>query len=307
MNSITDDRGCSQSAGTLLVFADDWGRHPSSCQHLISQLLSRYRVTWVNTIGMRPPRLNWSTLKRGAEKLSHWSEARRPHPALPGGLSVLKPVMWPWFRTLRDRARNRRLLARQLGRWRASVEGPVTAITTIPIVADLMDHSLADRWIYYCVDDFSQWPGVDQQAMVAMERDVVARADVVVAAGRTLQRRLESARDDVALLTHGVDLSNWTQTCGVDHHECAIASAERPLIVFWGLIDRRMDVEFLQRLGETQPRGTVALVGPESNPDPALCSTRRLRRFPAVPYEHLPAVAREADVLIMPYADLPVT
>ena len=41
----------------LLVFADDWGRHPSSCQHLISRLLDRHRVAWVNTVGMRPPRL----------------------------------------------------------------------------------------------------------------------------------------------------------------------------------------------------------------------------------------------------------
>ena len=32
----------------LLVFADDWGRHPSSCQHLIQELLPQYQVTWVN-------------------------------------------------------------------------------------------------------------------------------------------------------------------------------------------------------------------------------------------------------------------
>ena len=36
---------------SFLVFADDWGRHPSSCQHLIRQLLARYPVLWVNTIG----------------------------------------------------------------------------------------------------------------------------------------------------------------------------------------------------------------------------------------------------------------
>ena len=24
---------------SLLVFADDWGRHPSSCQHLVRELL----------------------------------------------------------------------------------------------------------------------------------------------------------------------------------------------------------------------------------------------------------------------------
>ena len=32
----------------FVVFSDDWGRHPSSCQHLFRQLLPRYRTFWVN-------------------------------------------------------------------------------------------------------------------------------------------------------------------------------------------------------------------------------------------------------------------
>ena len=49
----------------LLVFADDWGRHPSSCQHLIRHMLDRQDVWWVNTIGMRTPRFDRATLTRG--------------------------------------------------------------------------------------------------------------------------------------------------------------------------------------------------------------------------------------------------
>src|SRR3954454_3864453 len=74
----------------LLVFADDWGRHPSSCQHLVGHLVTRYRVVWVNTIGTRPPRLDRTTLARGWEKLRHWG-GRAPAPALgtgPPGLRV---------------------------------------------------------------------------------------------------------------------------------------------------------------------------------------------------------------------------
>jgi hypothetical protein len=56
----------------LLVFSDDWGRHPSSCQHLISHLLPTRQVVWVNTIGTRPPRLDLATVKRGFEKLRQW-------------------------------------------------------------------------------------------------------------------------------------------------------------------------------------------------------------------------------------------
>ena len=47
------DRPQTQSIGSLLVFSDDWGRHPSSCQHLVRNLLDRYPVVSVNTIGTR--------------------------------------------------------------------------------------------------------------------------------------------------------------------------------------------------------------------------------------------------------------
>ena len=46
----------------LIVFSDDWGRHPSSCQHLVQQLSTRRQVTWINTIGLRPPRFDRATV-----------------------------------------------------------------------------------------------------------------------------------------------------------------------------------------------------------------------------------------------------
>ena len=90
-----------REAPPLLVFADDWGRHPSSCQHLVGHLLGRREVCWVNTIGTRPPRLDRATLARGLEKARHWA---RPAGAagsgrLPAGLRVVNPLMWPWSPT----------------------------------------------------------------------------------------------------------------------------------------------------------------------------------------------------------------
>ena len=104
-------------AASLLVFADDWGRHPSSCQHLVRRLLPRYPVTWVNTIGMRAPRVDVATFQRGWEKLRHWTRGRRDSEDLPHNLRVLAPKMWPWFRSRLDRRLNRELLRRQLTRW----------------------------------------------------------------------------------------------------------------------------------------------------------------------------------------------
>jgi glycosyltransferase involved in cell wall biosynthesis len=77
--------------------------------------------------------------------------------------------------------------------------------------------------------------------------------------------------------------------------------------VFWGVIDRRMDTAFVRAAAERLPGGTLLFVGPQDNPDPELLRLPRVRTLPPVAYDDLPAVAARSAVLVMPYADLPVT
>jgi glycosyltransferase involved in cell wall biosynthesis len=299
----------------LLVFADDWGRHPSSCQHLIGELLDRHDVWWVNTIGTRRPRLDAATLARGMEKVRHWlrpaqsrgrGRSRQPlHPRL----HILNPWMWPSFGSAVERRFNRELLARQLTRQIAGLPEPPIAITNIPIVADLVGLLPVRRWVYYCVDDFAEWPGLDGTTLRNMEESLVERVDTVIAVSRNLQEKLSRQRQPVHLLSHGVDLEHWNQGDDLAPQISAspLAGLERPLIMFWGVTDRRMDVAFLERLSNDLTSGTILLVGPESNPDPSLARLARVVFHPPVPFEQLPEIAQSAQVLIMPYADLPVT
>ncbi len=296
----------SGGAGSLLVFADDWGRHPSSCQHLVRHLLNEHEVYWVNTIGTRTPRLNWSTVQRGFEKVRQWF---RPSPPTEGGhtnLHVLNPRMWPWFSSSLGRWLNRKLLMRQLAPLLRSLPEFPVAVTTIPLVSELIDLLPVRRWVYYCVDDFGQWPGLDQTTLQRMEKKLVAKADTIIAVSEVLQKRLAQMGRSSHLLTHGVELDFWTkktETSSVPQ----LNELERPLVVFWGVVDKRMDVGFVARLADSMPRGTIVLAGPPAGYDPALDRIPRVRRLGSLPFTQLPSLAREAAVLVMPYADLPVT
>jgi glycosyltransferase involved in cell wall biosynthesis len=287
----------------LLVFADDWGRHPSSCQHLIRHFLGRCPVYWVNTI-MRPPRLNLETLGRGFEKLRHWTRRRHETTLAVPSPGVLNPKMSPWFGSPLGRRLNRLLLTRQLLPVLRSLPSPPIAITTLPIVADVMETLPVRRWVYYCVDDFSEWPGLDKAALEAMELPLARRADVLIAVSTTLQDRLARMGRKSHLLTHGVDLDHWRRPAAAIPE---LDRLEAPFVVFWGVIDRRMDVEFVRRLAAELTKGTILLVGPESDPDPALFVQPRVVRLPPLPYEQLPTLGLAAAVMVMPYADLPVT
>jgi glycosyltransferase involved in cell wall biosynthesis len=290
------------SQSPILVFSDDWGRHPSSCQHLISHILPHRRVIWVDTIGTRPPRWDWHTAKRIAEKTKQWFSARegREHPI------VLSPFMWPSFRGRFARSSNRRLLLRAIKPILRTLREPPIVVTTLPVVADLVGAFPANRWVYYCVDDYSQWPGYDGATLASLERELIPKVDDVIAVSDTLVSHLGRMGKAARLLTHGVDLEHW-RSSGEANTPPELAGLAPPFVIFWGVIDRRMDLEYVRHLNESLTSGTMVLFGPQDQPHLELFQLPRVAVRPALPFARLPAVAAAADCLIMPYADLPVT
>lgn len=294
--------------GSLVVFSDDWGRHPSSCQHIVQHLLADYEVLWVNTIGTRGPRLDLATIRRAAGKFL----ARPPAPARDANDAsrrprVLNPLMWPWFRTSFDRRINRTAILRALKQPVAALPRPCVAVTTIPLVADLVGHLAVDRWVYYCVDDLAAWPGLESGPLQAMERELVAKVDAAISVSDVLQQRLNSIGCNSTVVSHGVDLRHWQQPQANATVSESLLAAPHPWVVFWGLIDERLDAEWLRKLADAMTQGSLVIAGP------AVCRDHRLLHHPriafpgAFPYAELPALAQQAAVLVMPYRPMPAT
>jgi glycosyltransferase involved in cell wall biosynthesis len=306
----------------LIVFADDWGRHPSSGQHLVQRLLDRYPTLWVNTIGMRRPQLSRDDLAKLKGRLREWVAPIRFGRGRRGTrahLTVIAPRMWPGFGHAWQRRLNAHLISRAVQRAlprRATHTERRAVVTTLPITADLIGRVDADAWIYYCVDDHSAWPGLNGQLMREMESQLIARVGHLVAASEALRERLAAMGYASTLLTHGVDVAHWRRP---NANGARVASSpalpnwwrdlQRPIFLFWGLIDRRLDVAWIRALQDSHagPRGALVLVGPTQAHDRAIDSVEGVILPGAVPYELLPLLATQADVLVMPYADLPVT
>src|SRR5207245_1531508 len=108
-----------------------------------------------------------------------------------------------------DRFLNRRLLARALLPVVRSLPTPCFAVTTIPIVADLIDVLPVQRWIYYCVDEYGKWPGLDQLALERMETRLIQTADKLVAVSETLRDKLVQMGRTASVVSHGVNLEYW--------------------------------------------------------------------------------------------------
>lgn len=295
--------------GSLVVFSDDWGRHPSSCQHLVEQLLGDYEVLWVNTIGTRTPKFDRATISRVVSKLSQWSWLTRTNvsPRETPPVRVASPLMWPWFGRPLDRWLNQQVLGRAVARSIQSLPRPRCAITTIPLVADLVGQIDVDAWIYYCVDDLASWPGLDGKTLARMERELVTKVDRCIAVSEYLQRRLKSLGQDSTLVTHGVALQFWQRPNAKAPSLDSIANREAPWVVFWGLIDDRLDADWLLQLADRMEHGTIVLAGPVQSPDPRLEAHGRICLPGPLNYSELPGLARRASMLVMPYREIPAT
>jgi glycosyltransferase involved in cell wall biosynthesis len=291
----------SASLPRIVVFSDDWGRHASSCQHLISQLLPAYRVDWVETIGTRTPSLSLGDLKRSVQKLRSMASSRTTpgeQVVLHENLRVHNPRMIPSFASPRRRRWNAKLLQSGLKSILSPEDPPVAVITTAPIVADLAALTPHLHWVYYCVDALDEWPGLDGETLCQMELDMLPHMDEVLVVSEVLRERMASRGIESSLLTHGVDLNRWV----LDRK--GHTPGQPPQTLFWGHADERLHEPICLALAESTE---LCFVGPKGNVAASLANHARIRWEGAIPFERLPERAAQADVLVMPYGDCEAT
>lgn len=290
----------------FLVFSDDWGRHPSSCQHLFRQLAPRNRVLWVNTIGTRTPTLSWHDLRRAAGKIREWGSRPAPDGAEESPVTVIRPFMTPFdrFRPLRawNAARLRAALTREI-----AVRGLERAIlvTTIPNAAGVVGRLGEALSVYYCVDELSEWPGADRGAMQEMESELLERVDLVIATSEALFEAKSARHSRVRLLPHGVDWEGFRTGRGTAPPE--LRALPRPRCGYAGLVDERLDVARIVEIARAMPETTFVLLGPRQLPRGELDVLENVRFLPPVAYEDMPAVVAELDVAMLPYVSSELT
>jgi glycosyltransferase involved in cell wall biosynthesis len=285
----------------LLVFGEDWGRHPSSTQHLVTQLAHDRHVVWVDSIGLRRPRLDVADLRRVLGKVGRM--VRRPPPgpaaAMPEGLTRVSPraVSWPGSPVAAQF--NRHALGRQLEGvlCRERLSRPILW-TSLPTAAPLLGRLGERRVVYYCGDDFGALAGVDHGPVTALERTLAARADLILAASPLLAEKFPG--DRTVVVPHGVD------------HALFSTSRERPddlpagpVAGFYGSLSAWIDVELLAAAADALPAWQFVLVGEVRTDVSALVSRPNVRLMGPRTHGELPAYAQHWDVSLLPFRDCP--
>ena len=280
----------------LVVFSDDWGRHPSAPQHLFARVAAEHPVFWVETAGLRDPRPRPRDLARSAEKLRSWT-GRPTAPwwaPLPPGMTRVVAPMVPGARgPLLGPAR--RAIRQALAK--ADLQD-LRCVVTVPTAVDLalpLGPTLA-----WCVDDFALWPGLAHRRIRAAEARLLAGCIGLLASSEPLLSARRASVPQAELLEHGVDFERFAHP---GPPPASLRALPRPLAIFAGKLDERLDHAALDALAAARPQLHIALVGEEAVPLGPLAQRPNVHRIPRVPYGELPALLAAADVLLLPYKD----
>lgn len=285
----------------IIVFSDDWGRHPSSCQHIIKHLLEENRVIWVNTIGMRSPQLTAYDIKRSFEKIWSWVREPERHGTDGGNPVIVNPFIIPYNGVGAVRMLNRKTVIKKIRGVMAErgVKDPIV-VTTFPNTADYCGAFGEAAHIYYCVDDFTHWPGVDGKLMASMEDDLIGSCDMVLATSMELCSAKERKGKKPELLPHGVDFEHFN-SAGEKSIPAVLKAVPGPVIGFFGAISPWLDFDLIIGAAEARPSWSFVFIGPADTDTSRLAACKNIHLLGSVPYGDLPSYASGFDVGIIPF------
>lgn len=284
---------------SLIVFGEDWGRHPSSTQHIIRRLASSRHVLWVNSIGMRRPRLSLGDAARVAAKLTAARSAPSPKGETPERLSVASPLAMPAPRSALFQAINGRLISRQLRstvlseRFRSSV-----LWLSLPTAWPVVDQLPHDALVYYCGDDFGSIADVDHATALALERRVADRADLIITVSNKLFERFPSHK--TVFVPHGVDVEVFSRPVP----RAADLPVGRPTAGYYGLLQDWIDFDMLVSAIESLPDWDFVFIGKPVVDVSRLARLSNVRLLGPRPHAALASYAQHWDVSLVPFKDI---
>lgn len=289
---------------SFIVFSDDWGEHPSSSQHIFKHIALNHKVLWVNTIGMRNPKLTWSDFNKIIKKIKKMfgslkveSQKRKSDNIF---LYVCQPFMLPFNQIFLIRRFNKYSVRRaiQLNNRHLNLTNSIV-VSTVPNACDYIDILDNSKTVYYCVDDFTQWPGLNHCLVGEMEDQLIGRSEILIGTSHKLYSKLHAYSKPTYLLTHGVDRALFSQNPLVEHS--CLTSIPKPRVGYFGLIDERSDQGLLIAIASSMPDFSFVMTGPVVTDVSPSKTCSNIYFTGPVTYTELPSLVKGLDILFIPY------
>mgnify|MGYP001191970326 CR=1 FL=1 len=293
-------------ADFVVLATADWD-HPlwTNKQHTaLSFVDAGHRVLYVESLGIRPPRIGGADRTRILRRLRRMLQlpCRRSD-----NLWVWSPPVIPGSHSGVGMFINRFLL--RFGLYVSirllKFQQPILW-TYNPLTNLYLDLSLFSASVYHCVDRIQEQPGMPQQLIQVNEQRLSSQVDVVFTTSPELEVTHRRWNPEVFLFGNVADHSHFSRAREELICPEPLLQFSRPRLVFMGAIDAyKLDLELLFKLACRNSQWSIVLIGPVGECDPSTDVTS-LKACPNVhfvgpqAYEILPSWLAHSDVALLP-------
>jgi glycosyltransferase involved in cell wall biosynthesis len=285
----------------VLYFGNDWNAdNRTSSHHIARRLAGRFPVYYIECPGLRAPQRSGRDFRRIGAKLRRFFQGARP---VDERVKVWTLIQIPLHRFALMRRLNRLFLTGSLRwlMWREGIRRPITWFVA-PHMSSVVGRLKEQLSVYYCIDDHSSLPGVNREVVRAMDDELARRADLVFVSAETLLERRLPLNENTHYSPHGVDFDHFARAQDVRTEVPAdVAGLTRPVVGFFGLIEKWIDLELIDYLAERRPEWDFLMIGRLAVPEESLPRRANIHWVGKRPYEDLPAYGKRFDAAIIPF------
>src|SRR5205807_2164008 len=284
---------------------DWWYHHPHSKNHLMRRFArAGNKVIFVNSISMGlAPIKSGELLPRVTRKLKSYAKLAR---TTEEGITVVSPVVVPFFGSRAATAANRRLLTTQIAMLakRRGLTNPILWIA-IPTAIDVVGRLHESLVIYHVSDKYdanTMDHATDPEFIRRLHDRAIDAADLIFYSSRKLLSEATHGREKSFLLEQAVDFDHWSR---INRGEVCVSDAiERiphPRIGYFGAIEPWLiDQDLIKRASRERPDWNWIFIGNKSR-GLEIENLPNVHFLPPVSYEELPSYAAGFDVCVLPW------
>jgi glycosyltransferase involved in cell wall biosynthesis len=180
---------------------------------------------------------------------------------------------------------------------------PLTTWYYTPMALEFSRHLQPEICVYDNMDELSGFRGAPPP-LVALEQELLARADIVFTGGESLYEAKQGRHENLHCFPSSIDAAHFGKARLRSVEEAADQAAlPGPRIGYFAVIDERLDIDLVEQTADLRPDWQFVIIGPVVKIDPQSLPQRpNLHWIGPRPYSELPSYLSGWDVAFMPFA-----
>ncbi|MBS1618205.1 MAG: glycosyltransferase [Bacteroidetes bacterium] len=171
-----------------------------------------------------------------------------------------------------------------------------------PSFVPVLDALRAERIVYDCMDELTLFRGAPAE-LVAMEQQLLDRADVVFTGGPRLYESKRALHSNVHCYPSSVDSAHFEKALNGIAVPGELLMLSKPVIGYYGVLDERIDFDLIAETARLMPEANFVMVGPLAKITEADLPRAKNIHYPGMKdYTELPSYLKGFDIAMMPFA-----